>query len=130
MRLPFAVQAIVLVLAVSTVKALIDARAGVAAELDGFGLVSVVLRLSIAGLGVFAIGALLRQRRHARRLVVLWAIAMLAAVVLPDVTLGFTREGLQGRLLATGLVTGLLAAVVLSVPRKVPAEPSAVAPSA
>lgn len=130
MRQPFAVVAIVIVLAVATMKALVGAQAAVAAELDGFGVAAVLLRLSIAGLGVFAIGALLRRRRHARQLVLLWAVAMLAALILPDVALGFTRTGLQGRLLATGLVAGLLAAVVLSVPPNAPIEPSAAPASA
>jgi hypothetical protein len=130
MRQPFATVAIVIVLAVASVKALIGAQAAVATELDGFGVASVLLRLSIAGFGVFAIGATLRQRRHARQLVLLWGVAMLAAVILPDFALGFTRDGLQGRLLATGLVAGLLAAVVLSVPRNAPTKASAVAPSA
>ena len=129
MRQPFSVVVIEIVLAVATVKALVGAQAAVAADLDGFGVALVLLRLSIAGLGVFAIGALIRQRRHARQLVLLWGVAMLAAVILPDFALGFTRTGLLDRLLATGLVAGLLAAVVLSVPQHAPTEPSVVPPS-
>ena len=106
--------AIILIVAMSAIGALI--RASVAAPA---GAVALTLALLTSGaFGVLAVGAVVRSGVHARALTSLWAASVICSLVVEDVTAGFTRPGLTGRLLATVLVAALLAALVLSVPRR------------
>ena len=115
MRRSLGEVAIVVLLALATIKSLLSAQRMAVA--DG-PLVETVLLLALAWLGILGVSAVWRRTDGARRLVGWWALILMLRVVVPDLALGFARPGMEARLLATLFVAAVLAAVVVSVPAR------------
>jgi hypothetical protein len=74
--------------------------------------------------GVLAVRALVSSAAQVQAYVAAWAASLLLHIVLADVTVGYLRPGLTGRLLVTAFVAAILVAIVLGVPQQRMPAPS------
>ena len=71
---------------------------------SGSNMLELAFRFAIMVTGVLATRAMWQRRATAARLTALWAVFVLSLLVAQDVAVGFFREGLSERLMATGLM--------------------------
>lgn len=70
------------------------------------------LRLGVIATGGRSIHDLWRQSERAYRHAVMWAVCVLLLLSVQDMSAGYLRPGLGGRLVATALISAVLASAV------------------